>query len=454
MTGSTLPTRADLPDVMLDREQWLCWREQERDGKPTKVPLDPHTGTYGSATGPETWASFATAREYAIADADGIGFVFTDDDPLVGVNLDDCRVPETETALDWATDIVDRLESYTEVSPSGTGVHVIVHGDLPEGRNRKGDVELYETARFFTVTGDHVSGTPTGVVERDEALSDVHAEYVAEESADAETESGDAGGETESGEPESEMDGDGDAEFESATVDLSDADLLERAKNAKNGVKFERLWNGVTTGYDSHSEADMALCSLLAFWTGGDRSRVDRLFRDSGLMRAKWDDPHYSDGSTYGEKTVARAVATTSEYYSPSGETDDSTVDASKTLDKRSLKAEVEALESGEASRLETVEAMATHLQELESEVEELRDRNEQLREELNAERARRRAVEQELEAASDRSVLPRIRQILDWQSRDCLGGGLRGTDRTTLSRPCYQHGFPIGHSLICQRRQ
>lgn len=400
MTGSALPTRADLPDALLAHEQWLCWREQARDGKPTKVPIDPHTGTYGSATDPETWGSFATAREYAVEAADGIGFAFTADDPFVGVDLDDCRVPETETTLDWATEIVERLASYTEVSPSGTGVHVLVRGTLPDGRNRKGDVELYETARFFTVTGDHVSGTPTEVVERVEALADVHAEYVADESADAETE-----------EMESETDVDGES---GSAVDCSDDELLERAKNAKNGAKFERLWNGTTTGYDSHSEADMALCSLLAFWTGGDRTRVDRLFRDSGLYREKWDEVHYSDGSTYGEKTVARAVAMTSEYYSPSGETSERTVDASETLDKRSLQAEVEALESREANRLETVEAMATHLQELEAEVETLREENERLRADLEAERDRRQAVEAEL-AASGGSIWSRVRELVGW---------------------------------------
>lgn len=410
MTGSALPTRDDLPDALLAREQWLCWREQVRDGKPTKVPIDPHTGTYGSATDPETWGSFATARECAVEDEDGIGFVFTDDDPFVGVDLDDCRVPETGTTLDWATEIVERLDSYTEVSPSGTGVHVLVRGTLPDGRNRKGDVELYETARFFTVTGDHVSSTPTEVVERTAALGAVHAEYVAEESADAEPAATDVDDET-----ELDYDADVDSVGSSSPVDLPDDELLERAKNAQNGGKFERLWNGVTTGYDSHSEADMALCSLLAFWTGGDAGRVDRLFRDSGLYREKWDEPHFSDGSTYGEKTVARAVATTSESYSPSEETPERTVDASETLDRRSLKAEVEALESREANRLETVEAMATHLQELDAEVETLREENARLRAELEAERDRRQAVEQELAAELDRSVWVRLRELVGW---------------------------------------
>jgi len=61
----------------------------------------------------------------------------------------------------------------------------------------------------------------------------------------------------------------------------------------------------------------MALCCLLAFWTGGDHQQIDRLFRQSGLLRDKWDEVHYADGSTYGEKTIERAVASISEFYDP-----------------------------------------------------------------------------------------------------------------------------------------
>jgi len=90
-----------------------------------------------------------------------------------------------------------------------------------------------------------------------------------------------------------------------------------RKRETRRTAKFERLWNGNTVGYDSQSEADMALCCLLAFWTGGDRTQMKQLFRQSGLLREKWDEVHYADGSTYGEKTIERAIATTSEFYDP-----------------------------------------------------------------------------------------------------------------------------------------
>jgi primase-polymerase (primpol)-like protein len=367
-----------IPETLRERDQWVCWREEERDGKPTKIPVTPGAGGFASATESETWASFEAALDYTETEhADGIGFVFTDDDPIVGVDLDDCRDPETGDVDDAALDIIERLDSYTEVSPSGTGYHVLITGELPDGRNRRGSVELYDTARFFTVTGDHVGRTPTRVARRQDALTAIHREYVQEaERATA-----------------SESEQRGDADDESPTtdaadvdVDLEDEDLLKKARNASNGEKFERLWNGNTVGYDSQSEADMALCCLLAFWTGGDRSQMEQLFRQSGLMREKWDEVHYADGSTYGEKTIERAIATTSEFYDPDagGDTEDShgqpdKVTAGSTPDdadrSRAYLAEKNRLLSERVDELEaTLEQKTERIETLEAEIERLTD--------------------------------------------------------------------------------
>lgn len=167
------------------------------------------------------------------------------------------------------------------MSPSETGYHVYVCGDLPADGNHSRNVECYDAARFFTVTGAHVRGTPPVIHDRQQELRDIHAEYVADSATQEQSPSPTTA--TPSGN------------------DLSDEELLNRAHAAKNGAKFTRLWRGDTSGYDSHSEADMALCFLLAFWTGGDAVRVDRLFRDSGLYRPKWDESHYADGSAYGD---------------------------------------------------------------------------------------------------------------------------------------------------------
>ncbi|WP_135536592.1 phage NrS-1 polymerase family protein [Halostella pelagica] len=309
-----------IPETLCEREQWVCWREEDRDGKPTKIPVTPGAGGFASSTESDTWSDFETALEYTETEhADGVGFVFTDDDPIVGVDLDDCRDPETGDVDDAARDIIDRLDSYTEVSPSGTGFHVLIKGELPEGRNRRGSVELYDTARFFTVTGDHVERQPNRVARRQDALTAIHREYVQDTERATASES-------------EQRDGTDDQSTETDTVDagvdvdLEDEELLEKARNASNGEKFERLWNGDTGGYDSHSEADMALCCLLAFWTGGDQTQMDQLFRQSELHREKWDEVHYADGSTYGEKTIERSIATTSEFYEP--DAGDDTADA------------------------------------------------------------------------------------------------------------------------------
>jgi putative DNA primase/helicase len=359
------PTREEIPPSLLEHDQWLCWREEDRDGKPTKIPIDPTTCEFASTTDPETWAGFEAAREQAKAEA-GLGFVFTDDDPFVGVDLDDCRVPGTETTLEWADDIIKTLDSFTEISPSGTGFHVLVKGDLPEGRNRKDDLELYETARFFTVTADHVAETPTTIQPRTQALRAVYEEYVEPEQKENSTIKS----------PESD-----------STRSLEDDELLQKAKNAANGEKFQSLWRGSTSGYESQSEADMALCSLLAFWTGGDSHQMDQLFRDSGLMREKWDEQHFSDGSTYGEKTIERAIEGTSEFYEPSKSSTPSE-DIDDAVD-------IEGIRERETERLERIE-------ELQARLSELAETNEELRAELEAERERRCELEAKLESAQE----------------------------------------------------
>ena len=325
-----------IPETLQEYDQWICWRVKDRDGKATKVPIVPGTGEYASATDPQTWRPFDEALEYfERGEAAGVGFVFTDDDPFVGIDLDDCRDPETGSPGTDAREIILELESFTEVSPSGTGYHVLVRGSLPGDRSRRGSVEIYETARFFTVTGDRVETTPSQVMERPAALESVYIEYIAEtETSHSETEVGTQQASTHE---------------TSQSVTLEDEELLERARNASNGEKFERLWRGSTAGYESQSEADMALCFLLAFWTGGDAARVDQLFRQSGLLRDKWDEVHYADGSTYGEKTVERAIANTDDVYDPSS----SEASRGKQTKKRGQTTIQEPAQDGQSSATE-----------------------------------------------------------------------------------------------------
>jgi len=275
-----------------DLRQWLCWRIEERDGKPTKVPYSPATGERADSTLPETWTGYREAvRACKDEGYGGIGFVFTPEDDLCGVDLDKCLDPETGEIEPWAQEIIQELDSYTEISPSGTGVHVLVRAALPEGRNREGRFEAYDRSRYFTVTGEHLAGTPQIIEERQEQLQSVVRRVFGEESANGHTKPV--------------------AATETADNGLSDDEVVRKALSASNGERFSRLWAGDTSGYGSHSEADLALCGMLAFWTGGDPIRMDRLFRVSGLYREKWERAGYRDG------TISEALRGKTEFYSP-----------------------------------------------------------------------------------------------------------------------------------------
>src|SRR5215218_5561384 len=278
---------------MKDLAQWINWRYEERDGKLTKVPICPRTGELAAVDRPETWGTYEEAVRASIEHGhDGVGFVFTEEDPYGGVDLDKCRDPESGEIEDWARELIEHLGSYTELSPSGTGVHVIVKAELPPGGRRKGQIELYNSGRFFTVTGQHLPGTPKKIIERQVEIDVLHRELFG-------FAKGDASGHG--------SHGPGNA--------LSDEEILTRARQASNGEAFNKLWAGDTSDHSSRSEADLALCSRLAFWAGGDPGRVDELFRQSGLYRPKWRERHYGDGRTYGQATIEKALEGATEFY-------------------------------------------------------------------------------------------------------------------------------------------
>jgi putative DNA primase/helicase len=317
------PDDQGVPTALREPAQWICWRVEDRDGESTKVPIDPSTGTRASTTDPDTWASFGAAMgHYQTEGLDGVGFVFAADGPFAGIDLDDCRDPESGTFDEWARDVLDDLDTYAEVSPSGTGAHAILRGEVPDGGNRSGDVEMYDDARYFTVTGEHLNVTPTTVETRQGELTAVHAEHVGENGDEAAN-----GDERPGAEPDANGRGFGG----------SDEALIAKAKDAKNGDKFARLWSGDTSGYPSHSEADFALCDLLAFWTGGERGRINSLFRQSGLYREKW------DRNDYRERTIRKALRDRSDYYEPDDSPDRPTAPSDRGMDVSLTPAEVAA---------------------------------------------------------------------------------------------------------------
>jgi primase-polymerase (primpol)-like protein len=267
-----------IPFELLEYKQWVLWRLADVDGRKTKLPISPWSGKLAACDKPLTWSTYRHVR-YALRRlrCDGIGFVFTEADPFCGIDLDGCRTSDGVIRPD-ALSIIYQLNSYTELSPSGTGVHILVKAKLPDRGRRNGKLEVYDSARYFTMTGNHLGSTPVEIAVRQSQLDELTRQQFLS-----------------SPQPS--------AIVSSDLATLSDEEIIDRAKNARNGSRFNRLWEGDTSDYGGdHSRADAALCWILAFWSGGDTARMDRLFRMSGLMRDKWD--RLAGDSTYGALTL------------------------------------------------------------------------------------------------------------------------------------------------------
>jgi hypothetical protein len=221
----------------------------------------------------------------------GIGYVFTEDDPYTGIDLDKCC--DSNGNIDqWAQDIIDALNSYTEISPSGTGIHIIVKGTLPQGRNRNGHIEAYSNGRYFTMTGNRVPGTPSTIEERQQELNTFCTRYLSQK----------------------EVPTGGVCVPDNLTRWCADHQLITHAMQAKDREKFCRLfvlgdWESL---YPSQSEADVELCKMLAYWTGNNVDWIEHLFRLSPLSRRdKW------ERQDYRQSTIAEAIKKTHTVYVP-----------------------------------------------------------------------------------------------------------------------------------------
>jgi putative DNA primase/helicase len=144
----------NIPDELKVRPQWVVWKAVGE--KPDKIPYSPESGRRASSTDLLTWSTFENACEaLGAGEYSGLGFVFSSGDPYAGIDLDGCVDAQTGEVAVWAFEIIKYFDSYTELSATGTGVHIIVRGDVPS--RRKDEIEMYSSKRFFTMTG-HVLG--------------------------------------------------------------------------------------------------------------------------------------------------------------------------------------------------------------------------------------------------------------------------------------------------------
>lgn len=267
-----------IPPELFAYKQWVLWKRVTVNGHPTKIPISPWSGRKAACDQPKTWSSFKHVRYVKRRWAcDGIGFVFTEKDPYCGIDLDQCR-DESGRFTELALNVLKRLDSFSELSPSGRGLHILVKAKLAVGRRRKDGVEMYDSGRYFTITGNHIPGTPLAIEDRQVATAQLNNELLPAVAASIER-------------------------AVNVPLSLSDQELIAKAHAAKSGPRFSRLWAGDLSDYNGdHSRADAALCCMLAFWTKSDPVRMDDLFRSSGLMREKWD--RQTGDSTYGARTI------------------------------------------------------------------------------------------------------------------------------------------------------
>lgn len=331
----------NIPDVLKQTASFCVWKMEKRSGRPTKVPYNPKTGAMARTNDPSTFADFNTAmKSYAIGGWDGIGYRVSEG--IGAIDIDHC-IREDGSLNDVAASILGIFpDAYFEKSPSGTGLRGFfrLSPDFAYDKtvyyinNRKHGLEVYlpgVTNRFVTVTGDMFRNG--AVTRNDDALRTLLDTFMKRSTRVS----------SKTVEPVSYLDDDG---------------VIAHASTSESGDKFKALYEGRwEEGYDSQSDADMALVSILAFWCGNVEEQIDRIFRTSGLMRDKWD--RMTGDSTYGQITIRNAVSTNGEIYTPimTGSAEDDF----ETLDDDEEEAEMLTFEPDLSHITLTIEEMRPH---------------------------------------------------------------------------------------------
>lgn len=299
----------EIPSELRNMPNWILWKAEEKEnGKITKIPYQAnpqYEGVEARSNDASTWSSFHTAvKYYNNSIADGVGFVFSRRDSYIGIDIDKCVTYKSDDEKrvnpiinEFAQSIINELDSYTEFSVSGTGIHIIIKGDLPQSicgtgrKSTKHNLEIYQHGRYFTMTGNKENSNYR-IEDRTDEIAEIIEKYF------------------------------DDSDLKNRVINISEYEkdhfsnasneqLWEKMFRSKKGDEIRALYDGHLID-DDHSSSDISLCNHLAFFTGKSSIRMDSMFRETSLYRAKWDRITYGDtGETYGERTIAKAIAST-----------------------------------------------------------------------------------------------------------------------------------------------
>lgn len=292
---------SNIPDELKQLNNWCVWKFEKRNGKRTKIPFNAETGEFAKSNDKRTWSSYETAVN--AEGVDGIGFFF--EPPYLGIDIDDIdddlhRFKEGDKLDNIVSEFNEAFKSYTEVSPSGNGLHIIVKGKIPGSRRRKGNIEMYDSGRFFTMTGKTIGKYKDVTEVSEQVFKTIYEKYLPDNTVKYPTTNN----------------------YQQNIHNLSEIDVINEIYKSKQAKLFDDLMKGnYEPYYTSHSEADMALANILAFWCARDYSQMDSIFRQSNLYRDKWDEKRKN--STYGEQTLFKAINEANNIYTPKQQTED-----------------------------------------------------------------------------------------------------------------------------------
>lgn len=299
-----------IPEELVDLEQWITYALEEEDSKMAKKPhaTKVSEGDYGKfvkwagVRSPDQFVDYMTAYKFVkrVNTSDeinttlkGMGLVITEDDPYVAIDLDDC-VDEQGHIKDFANKFLGSLDTFWEISQSGTGLHAIVKGELdPDYKNRNDDlgVELYEEGRFIAMTGDRVKGTSEEIGRETRRLQELQRKYLDEDTT-------------------SDEEIDFDTEQPQSSDAPSDVEVVRTAKAYDE--EFARLHNGSNHVDDNGgaNDSDLAYCNKLSFWTQGNASQIERIWKNSPRSREKL------ERDDYVQETITKAMKSNPDNFS------------------------------------------------------------------------------------------------------------------------------------------